>query len=297
MAQGMEMNDIYRERTEEVGSYLDVDVLRPIRIVTRLMGMVTWILFGLTAMTGAASLGLVSSRLARHARRWVSRTWVKGVPRVLGTRIIVRGTPPKAPFFLVGNHISWIDFFVTHNVVDALTVTESEIGDIPFARFLFSGLDLIIVDRVNDELIRINQRIKDTIHRGRNIVMAPEATVTPGLRVCHFHSGLLEPVASAGLPVHYASLTVRTPAGERPASEVVLCPDPKFVRRDRTPIEAEIERRAMARGFLPYLLGLIGLPWHEYTITFAKEPVTAPDRKTLAKELQRSVQSIFTPVA
>lgn len=293
----MEMNDIYRERTEEVGSYLDVDVWRPLRIATRLTGMVVWIVFGVTAMTGAVSLGLFSSRWAQRARRWVSRTWVKGVPKLLGTRIIVRGTPPKAPFFLVGNHISWIDFFVTHTVLDEVSVTESVINEIPFARLMLSGLDLIIVDRVHDELIPTNERIKETIYQGKSIVMAPEATVTPGLRVCHFHSGLLDPVARAGRPVYYASLTVRTPAGSPPASEVVLSPDPKFVRRDRTPIEAEIERRAMARGFFCYLFGLLGLPWHEYTITFAKEPVTAPDRKTLAKELQRSVQSIFTPVA
>ncbi len=291
------MNDFYRESTEQVKPYLGVDVARSARIAMRLTFMVLWIVFGMAAMSCAAVIGLLVPMWNKPARRWVSRTWVRGVPRVLGTRIVVRGTPPKSPYFLVGNHISWIDFFVTHTVLDAVTVTESVIAEIPLARFLLSGLDLIIVDRVNEELIRINDRIRTTIAQGKNIVMAPEATVTPGLRVCHFHSGLLEPVASAAMPVHYASLTVCTPPGERPASETVLSPDPKFVRRDRTPIEAEIERRAMARGFFTYLFGLIGLPYHEYTITFADRTVTAPNRKALARELQQSVQSIFKAVA
>jgi hypothetical protein len=38
------------------------------------------------------------------------------------------------------------------------------------------------------------------------------------------------------------------------------------------------------------------LPWHEFAIQFGAEPITAPDRFTLAKKLQEAVQSIFTPV-
>jgi 1-acyl-sn-glycerol-3-phosphate acyltransferase len=244
--------------------------------------------------------GVVWPPLLKRLRRRISKAWVRGVPVLLGTRITVRGQKPEAPFFLVGNHLSWIDFFVTHTLVDAVSVSESVVNSIPVLGSLLRGLDLIIVHRVRrakEELTRTNERIMEAMREGLSIVLAPEATESPGRRVCHFHSALLEPAVRMQRPVHYASLAVRTPDGWPPPSYAGLPPNPGFHSPHAASSETEGRSWGPDCGVIRYVVGLLSLPWHEYTVTFAKEPILGTDRKTLAKDLQKAVQSIFTPVA
>jgi hypothetical protein len=217
---------------------------------------------------------------------------VKGVPRILGTRIIVKGTPPKAPFYLVGNHVCWIDFFVTQTVLDAAVVTDKVVDTVPVLGAILRALDIIVIGRLRSEVYDVNQKITEAMQAGKSIVMAPEATVSPGRRVYPFHSSLLEPAVRLKCPVHYASLTVRTPDGCPPASQMVVKPDPDFPLPD-----VELESwGAPERGFVGYISDLLGLPWHEFTIHFGEETICGTNRKVLAQQLQHAVESIFVPV-
>ena len=291
------MSELYRGVVEQSWSFFGVDLWAPVRVVARLMGALLWVLGGYTMTLCVAPLSLFSAPWARNVRKTVARTWVRGIPVILGTRITVRGSKPAAPFVLVGNHISWMDFFVTHTLLDAACVTEALLDGIPIVGRILKGLDLIFVNRVSGELIGTNEQIAQAMAEGKSIVMAPEATVTSGHCVCHFHSALLEPVVRAGRPVHYADLTVRTPDGWPPASQVLITPDPDFPPKDDLATEAGCNRWGEDRGFVRYVTGLLSLPWHEYTITFAPKPISGTDRKTLAKDLRRAVQSIHIPVA
>jgi 1-acyl-sn-glycerol-3-phosphate acyltransferase len=273
-----------------------VDIWSPARVTLRLTGLILWLALVLVAMACTAPLALFAPGVAKPIRGSISRSWLKGTLLLLGTRVTVNGTPPKSPFFLVGNHISWIDFFVTNTLVDAVCISEPVVGQIPLARILLKGMDLIIVTRTREKLHETSELIVRAMRDGRSLVMAPEATVSPGRRVCHFHSGLLESVVRMGRPVHYASLTVRTPYGWPPATRSVLAPDRDLPIKNPTPEEVELMRQQNRRGFLSYFLGLLSLPSHEYIVTFAPEPLLRNDRKELARALQQAVQSIFTPV-
>jgi len=284
--------------TEAVGvkrwSY--VDVWSPARVAFRLTALVLWLALILVAMACTAPVALLVPGVAKRIRRSISRSWLKGTLLLLGTRVTVHGAPPKPPFFLVGNHISWIDFFVTNTLVDAVCVSEPVVTQIPLARFLLKGMDLIVVTRTRKKLHETSERMMRAMRDGKSLVMAPEATVSPGQRVCHFHSGLFESAVRLGRPVHYASLTVRTPLGWPPATRSVLAPDRDLPIKSPTPEEVELMRQQNGRGFLSYFLGLLSLPCHEYIVTFAPEPLLRNDRKELARALQQAVQSIFTPV-
>ena len=288
-----------------VGFWSYVDMWTPFRVLLRLTGIVLWLMLVLAAMTCTIPVGWFLPRGARfvkprqtvqRVRKKISYALLRGGLVLLGTRVTVRGTPPAPPFFVVGNHISWIDFFVTNTLVNAVCISEAIVSDVPLARFLLKGMDLIIVTRTREKLIETNELMVRAMEAGSNIVMAPEATVSPGRRVCHFHSGLFESAVRVGRPVHYASLTVRTPYGWPPPTRSILSPDPNLPIKDPTPEETELMRHQNERGFLRYFLGLLSLPWHEYIVTFAPEPILGTDRKQLARDLRQAVQSIFTPV-
>ncbi len=287
-------NNILHPPSYGLWSY--VDIWTPFRVSLRLTGIVLWLMLVLAAMACTMPVGWFSPRGAQRLRKKISYAWLRGGLRLLGTRVTVRGPLPTAPFFLVGNHISWTDFFVTNTLVDAVCVSDAIACDVSLARFLFKGMDLIIVTRKREKLVETNELMVSAMQAGKSIIMAPEATVSPGRRVCHFHSGLFESAVRVGRPVHYASLTVRTPHGWPPPTRSILAPDPVLPIKDPTPEEAELMRCQNERGFLRYFLGLLSLPWHEYIVTFAPEPILGTDRKQLARDLQQAVQSIFTPV-
>jgi 1-acyl-sn-glycerol-3-phosphate acyltransferase len=278
------------------GFWSYVDIWTPFRVFLRLTGIVLWAALILAAMTCTIPVAWFSPRGAQRLRKRISYAWLRGGLALLGTRVTVRGTPPAEPFFLIGNHISWMDFFVTNTLVDAVCVSDVIASDVPIIRFLLKGMDLIIVTRTREKLVETNELMVRAMEAGKSIIMAPEATVSPGRRVCHFHSGLFESAVRVGRPVHYASLTVRTPHGWPPPTRSILAHDPVLPIKDPTPEESELMRYQNERGFLRYFLGLLSLPWHEYIVTFAPEPIVGTDRKQLAKDLRQAVESIFTPV-
>ncbi len=266
--------------------------MKYVRIPARIGMALLWTLLGAFALGCVWPLALVAPGNALTLRHRIARVWVRGIPRILGTRIIVKGPVPKGPFYLIGNHVCWIDFFVTQNTVDAVVVTDKVVDAVPVLGILFRALDIIVIGRCRNEVLDANQKITEAMLAGKNIVMAPEATVSLGRRVYPFHSSLLEPAVRLNRPVHYASLTVRTPEGCPPASRAVVKPDPDFPLPD-----VELGNWGTAdRSAVGYLSDLLGLPWHEFTIHFGEQPIAGTNRKVLARELQYAVESIFTPV-
>ncbi|MCA1850102.1 MAG: hypothetical protein LC672_03345, partial [Acidobacteria bacterium] len=50
-----------------------------------------------------------SADASRRWRNYNFRAWAAATVRIAGIRINLRGAPPQAPFFLVSNHLSYID--------------------------------------------------------------------------------------------------------------------------------------------------------------------------------------------
>lgn len=267
-----------------------------IRFAARLIALACWCLGALAAMVCASGAGLISEPFGRRACRGVSRTWARGMLRLLGTRIIVRGTVPKRPYFLVGNHVAWMDFFVANTILDAACVVKADIVASPLSAFMLKGLDLIIVSRGNNDILKANASITRSMEAGKNIVFAPEGTVAPGKRVCHFHSALLEPAARAGRPVYCAALSIRTPDGWPSPSEAILTTDADFYVRNPTDEELRLADTAREKGLVRYLFGFLGLPWHEYVITFRDQPIACTGRKALARSLEEAIQGMLAPM-
>jgi len=241
-----------------------------------------------------------SEKKARWWRNFIFRNWAKATAALLGMKITVHGSPPKPPFLLVSNHLSYIDVIVFASRLDCVFVAKQDVSDWPFIGRLCREVKTIFIDRENRrDLARVNGLIERALAEGEGVVLFPEGTSTSGATVLPFKPSLLEyadrsesSVASssstfkpslleyaarARYPVSYAAVSYRTPPDQPPAHTAVCW-------------WGEMT-------FIPHLFGLFQLTGFEATVVFGPQQVQAEDRKVLAGELWGAVKEQFVPVA
>jgi hypothetical protein len=164
---------------------------------------------------------------------------------------------------------------------------------------LMAGLDPIFVRRVKEDTPRVKALMVAALREGRSLIMAPETpetTILRGSGVRMFRGGLLDAAVTAGKPVHYLSITYRTPDGYRPPSKsMVFGPNPYLRAPDGKILESEVamyERQT----FLQHLMKVLAPPYFEFIVTFGADPITSNHRIDLANKLHDAVESIFTPI-
>jgi 1-acyl-sn-glycerol-3-phosphate acyltransferase len=246
------------------------------------VGFRSAVFLGITLpLLGLHTLSVPLLRLLRlPARSWsarLQRIWARGVARILRMRIETDGNPPKPPFLLVTNHLSYIDVILIMSLLDAAFVAKADAASWPFFGGLCRTGGTIFLDRTRKrDLPRALQEIHTTLERGRSVVLFPEGTTSNGGEVLPFRSSLLQGAASHGVPVAHATLTYAT--------------DPP----------APAARRAVCWWgnvtFLGHLVGLIMLPGFRAHIRFGSETVRDKDRKRLAASLEQRIRADFDPV-
>lgn len=222
-----------------------------------------------------AALWLLRRLFIPRSRRTVaaarfSRWWSLGALRLLGVRLTSHGPLPTPPFFLVANHLGYLDIAVIASRVPCTFVSKAEVARWPVFGTLASLAGTLYVDRNSKrDAGRVSRLIPDHFSAGGSLVVFAEATSTAGFAVAPFRSPLLEYPAASGLPVHTAALSYRAPAGFPPASASMCWWG--------------------ATDFLPHFLNLFRMPGMAADIAFSAAPVSGPDRKALALDLHASV--------
>lgn len=240
------------------------------RVISKALGFVTLTLGAYLIWLSGALLLSFAPRAASRWRGLAFRTWARLMLRLLGAKLRVAGTPPATPFFLVANHLSYVDILLLAAQLDCVFVAKSEIANWPLLGFLSRQMRTIFVDRNRKrDLLRVNALLAAAIAQGQSVMFFPEGTTTGGAEVLPFKAGLLEPAVRAGLRVAYACLDYRTAEREAPATEAVCWVD-------------DIE-------FVPHLFKLLALRGFEAALVFGAETVQAPNRKQLAKQLHAAV--------
>ncbi|MDX9975707.1 MAG: lysophospholipid acyltransferase family protein [FCB group bacterium] len=248
-----------------------------IRAVLRLTAVIV-----MTALLVAPRLVLmllvpVAPRLERRLRRPFVLAWGYLAAPLMGMRLRVLGDIPKPPFFLVSNHLSYVDNFVLLGLTGGAFVARHDVRSWPGANIVALAANTIYINRTRmRDTLRVGGEIRRELDRGMGIVVYPEARTSPGREVRPFKSGLLEPAIEAGIPAHYCTIHYETFPGEPPASEVVCW--------------------YTSIGFLPHAMRLLALKGFTATVTFGPEPIRAEDRKALAQSLHEAVVRQFTPV-
>jgi 1-acyl-sn-glycerol-3-phosphate acyltransferase len=210
-------------------------------------------------------------------RQIIFKLWAKGFVRIANMKVEVIGTPPKPPFFLVCNHLSYVDIPALRYVTDGVFVAKGEIRDWFLAGRLVRDMGNIFINRQkNRDIPRAGQEIIERLDAGEGVMVFPEGTSTKGEEVLPFNSSFLEFAARTDLPVSYCSISYKTPAGEIPASEAVCWWDDTV--------------------FINHMLRMFSVKEFTAVINFGDAPVANPNRKILAQELHEKVKEKFIPV-
>lgn len=287
----------YEDQRELAEFPIALNTWAPLYALRRFLSTFSWVLMCYAAIRFAQLIAIVRPAYGRALSFRIARRWIEGMPGRLGLRVTVDGTAPQHPYFLVNNHITWLDFIVMNALCDARCVAMAELQTIPIVGTLVRGLNPILVKRVRRDTPRVLALMIEALEAGESLQMAPEGVISPGRSVKRFRAALLEAAVQTGRAVHYASITYRTQADRPPASRVVLFgPDPHYTPAPGEVSEEELAAWGPQHTFFGHLFHLLAEPQVEVAIRFAQDPVRADDAVTLANDLQRSVRSIFTPV-
>lgn len=248
-----------------------------LRMVVRfaLFGVMTAIL--LVPRMLVMTLEPVAPRLERRLRRPIVMIWGRLFARIIGMRIRLVGTPPKPPFFLVANHVSYLDTFLLVTVTGGIFIAREDVQRWFGGGFLAKAGNTLFIDRTNvRDTHRVNELIHRELARGTGIVLYAEARTSAGRDVRPFKSGLLEPPVALGIPVHYCAIHYETLPDAPPASEVICW---------HTPIR-----------FMAHVRRMLELRAFNATVSFGPEPLRGADRKELSRELHDAVLERFVPI-
>ena len=210
-------------------------------------------------------------------RQIIFKLWARSFVSISRMKIEIIGTPPKPPFFLVCNHLSYTDVPALRDVLEGIFVAKKEVESWFLAGRIVRDMGNIFINRQNRrDIPRAGQEIINHLDEGEGVIVFPEGTSTKGEKVLPFNSSFLEFAAKTDLPVSYCSISYKTPDGEMSASDAVCWWDDTV--------------------FMNHMFRLFSVREFTAIISFGDAPVANPNRKELARELHEKVAEKFIPV-
>lgn len=218
--------------------------------------------------------------LGLNTTPWRNRclmTWGKISLWILSIDIRVHGKPPEPPFFIVSNHLSYLDIVVYAAVLKTTFVSKAEIKQWPIIGYMARSLGIIFINRrVKSDVHRVNNEISKKVNENQGVLFFPEATTSPGKEILPFRPSLLEHAVSVGEGVHFSALRYETSKQDLPAYRSVCWWDDMPIHKHFYTLTCNKKIYA--------------------DITFGNQKICNEDRKILAKNLESEVRTLFNPV-
>lgn len=210
-------------------------------------------------------------------RNLYMRIWAVGSAGIINIKINTEGNPPSPPFFLVANHLSYVDIIPLFVNLKCTFVAKMEVKSWPVLGPMVKWVGVIFIDRTKKrDVSRVNEILSNELNKHQGIVIFPEGTSSGGENVLPFRSSLLHYPADQQIPVHYATIHYATDEGDLHAHESVC------FYGGRDPFGAHVYKLAQTKKIY-------------CTIRFGKKPVLEKDRKILSEKLYERVLEDFTP--
>lgn len=247
-------------------------IFKVISVISVTLGVYTILITGY-------SLLRIFNRPVDRWRNNTLRTWGKLAAKSLSISVNIEGTPPEPPFFLVSNHLSYVDIIVLFSRLNTTFVAKSEVANWPVIGFIARTIGVVFIDRTRrSDVARVNAQITNSVTDERGLTLFPEGTTSPGSKVLRFRAGLLDYPARSDIGAHYCALSYSTSNknGEDNAYRVVSWWGDS--------------------GLLTHVIRLAKEKSIKATIAFGDTVVKEDDRKILAQKLQKKVSDVFTPM-
>ena len=226
-------------------------------------------------------LGLLKLTPLRYEpwRNLFMRSFAQMAAIIFNIRVRAEGEPPQAPFFIVCNHMSYLDIIPLYLNLRCTFVAKKEVRSWPVLGKMVDSVGVIFVDRTRRrDVKRVNELITNSLNQYQGLIVFPEGTSTGGDDVKRFHAPLLQYPAATNFRVHTASLHYKTAPDDLPAIDSVCF----FGARES--FGSHVVKFAQTRRT-------------DCTIRFGKPPVQSTDRKELAEKLHQEVVNIFEPTS
>lgn len=250
-----------------------------IRGIIKLTLLLTFTLSTYSIYFAGLAVPKIFGRRYEPWRNLFMRTWAEGVAFIFNMDVEIEGNPPDAPFFLVSNHLSYLDIVPLYLSLRCTFVAKQDVRSWPVLGFMVDSVGVIFVDRKRKtDVKRVNKELSQSMNEYQGLIFFPEATSSGGEDILPFHASLLQFPAEQEVPVHAASISYKTAAKDQHARDSVCF----FGARD---------------GFLEHLMKLSQTTRIDCTIRFGEKTVTSNDRKDLAEKLHRNVKEIFKPTS
>jgi 1-acyl-sn-glycerol-3-phosphate acyltransferase len=222
-------------------------------------------------------ISLLTGRSVAKARNVYMYFWSRAMSMILNMKVEITGNVPTPPFFIVSNHLSYIDTVPIFYALKTTFIAKQEVKKWPVIGFMVSSFGVIFIDRnKKKDVSRVNRAVSEQLNSDQGVVLFPEGTTSSGETLLPFRPSLLEHPASEGIPVHYAVIHYETSGKDVPASDSVCWwGDSQF--------HTHLYKMALNRKI-------------KATITFGSEPVYHEDRKELSQMLYSNMNQLFIPV-
>jgi 1-acyl-sn-glycerol-3-phosphate acyltransferase len=226
-------------------------------------------------------VGLAVPKLLRKRyepwRNLFMRTWAEGVAFIFNMKVEIEGEPPNAPFFLVSNHLSYMDIIPLYLSLRCTFVAKKAVRHWPVIGYMVHAVGVIFVDRKRKtDVKRVNEELSRSMNNYQGLIFFPEATSSGGEEILPFHASLLQFPAEEEIPVHTASISYATANNDLPARDSVCF-------------------YGARHGFLEHLMILSQTKKIYCKIKFGARAEQSQDRKELAQKLRGNIQDFFEP--
>lgn len=248
-----------------------------IRALLRLLAAAAWTVLLLPVLVVGMALASPRAIWRRRARNRVVRLWARGLAWIAGMRIHVHGTPPAPPFFLVANHVSYVDILLLLATTETTVfVAKRELAEWPFLGYLTRLVGTIYLDRASRrDARRAVSAIEHCTRSGDGAIAFPEGTSSDGATIYPMKAALFEWAVAESRPVRTATLYYQTPADAPPARTAICWWG--------------------AATFLPHLIDLCRLHGFAGTVHFHADPIHGDDRTALATLARQRIAASFVP--
>lgn len=189
-------------------------------------------------------------------------------------RIRREGLAPPSGSLIVANHISWADSFTFLSELGCRFIVNHLYGQIAGFGTVLKSVGVSFVNRSSVRAIgRTQSAMRSILRSSASLMVFPEGRTSRGKTVRPFKAALLQVAIDLKRPVYWAAVHYETPPTWPPASVVIGW-------EEWPPLVTHIYRAFHA-------------PRIVCRIIYGSEPLRAPDRRLLARELQQAILANF----